>query len=173
MPEKETRISPAVIIPVGLGLGLATALGIFTLARAAPPGAQFKVSDLAISPPVVNPGQPVIISCLVTNIGAEAGDYTVSLGGDFVAEQEIFLQPGESKIVSFEVAPTVAGAYSVNVDGLTGTFEAAEIPVADIRVENLTISPSEVYIGETVTISVTATNYGTAAGSRNIICTVS
>ena len=33
MPEG--RISPAVIIPVGLGLGLATALGIYALARAA------------------------------------------------------------------------------------------------------------------------------------------
>jgi len=36
MPE-ERRISPAVIIPVSLGLGLAAALGIVALARAAPP----------------------------------------------------------------------------------------------------------------------------------------
>lgn len=42
-----------------------------------PPGAEFKVSDLVISPAEVNPGQPVTISCLVTNIGSEAGSYTV------------------------------------------------------------------------------------------------
>lgn len=35
MPE-ERRISPAVIIPVGLGLGLAMVLGIAALAQAAP-----------------------------------------------------------------------------------------------------------------------------------------
>ncbi len=36
MVEKE-RISPAVVIPIGLGLGLVAALGIAALAMAAPP----------------------------------------------------------------------------------------------------------------------------------------
>ena len=35
MPE-EKRISPAIIIPIGLGLGLAAAAGIYILAQAAP-----------------------------------------------------------------------------------------------------------------------------------------
>ena len=35
MPEE--RISPAIIIPIGLGLGLVAALGVAALARAAPP----------------------------------------------------------------------------------------------------------------------------------------
>ncbi|GAJ18930.1 unnamed protein product, partial [marine sediment metagenome] len=42
-----------------------------------------------------------------------------------------------------------------------------------IRVENLIVTPSEVYVGELVTITVTATNYGNAAGSKTIVCTVS
>ena len=37
MPEEEVKISPAmVIIPIGLGLGLATVVGIYALAQAAP-----------------------------------------------------------------------------------------------------------------------------------------
>ncbi|GAI92086.1 unnamed protein product, partial [marine sediment metagenome] len=36
MPE-EKRISPAIIIPVGLSLGLIAAVGVYALARAAPP----------------------------------------------------------------------------------------------------------------------------------------
>lgn len=48
-----------------------------------------------------------------------------------------------------------------------------EFPVSDIRAENLIITPSEVYVGEKVSISVTAKNYGTAAGKKTIICTVS
>ena len=254
-----------------------------------PPGAEFKVSDLVISPTEVNPGQPVTISCIIENIGAEAGDYMVKLGGDFVSEQSVTLQPGESKSVSFEVTPTVAKTHSVSVDGLSGSFVATEEvigfdltrptvspetiypgaaitltcpvtsrcaksqsvtakvliyegsilpghgsvittktspafsiapgqtynvivdhtaiagtidrrdvkveiyvggklvkdsewddvyyvsipPVADIRVENLTITPSEVYVEEKVTISVTAKNYGTAAGTKVITCNVS
>jgi len=37
MAEEERRISPAVVIAGGLGLGLVAALAIFTLAGAAPP----------------------------------------------------------------------------------------------------------------------------------------
>jgi len=138
----------------------------------APPGAEFRVSNPVISPAEVQIGYPVTISCLVTNIGSEAGDYTVKLGGDFMAEQTVSLQPGESKVVSFDVTPAVAKTYSVSVDGLTGTFKAVEVPVVDIRVENLVISPAEVYLGEKVTISVTAMNYGTKAGSKRITCNV-
>jgi len=136
------------------------------------PGAVFRVSDLAISPGEVNPGQPVTISCLVTNRGSLAGDYTVKMGGDFVAQQTVSLAPGESKTVSFEVTPAVAKTYQVSVDGLYGSFVATTVPVADIRVENLVVSPAEVNVGEPVTISVTATNYGTAAGTKTITCTV-
>ena len=52
------------------------------------------------------------------------------------------------------------------------TMHPTAPPVADIRVENLVVSPTEVYVGEPVTISVTTTNYGTAAGSKTITCTV-
>ena len=136
------------------------------------PPAEFQVSNLVISPTVVNPGQTVTISCTVTNITYETGTYTVKLGGDFMAEQTVSLAPGESKVVSFEVVPDVARTYSVTVDGLTGTFKATTVPVADIRVENLAIEPSEVQVGQPVTISVTATNYGTASGTKKIVCTV-
>lgn len=136
------------------------------------PGAEFRVTDLVISPTEVNPGQVVTITCTVTNIGSEAGSYTVEMGGDFVGEQTVYLEPGESKTVSFDVTPTVAKTYSVSVDGLYGSFVATTVPVADIRVEDLNISPAEVNVGEKVTISVRATNYGTASGSKVITCNV-
>jgi len=138
-----------------------------------PPAADFKVSDLVISPAEVEPGQAVTISCTVTNIGVEAGDCTVILGGDFMDSQTVTLAPGESKTVSFEVTPMVAKSYSVSVNGLYGTFRATEAPVTDIRVESLNITPSDVLVGEKVTISITAVNYGTASGSRVIRCLVS
>jgi len=43
---------------------------------------------------------------------------------------------------------------------------------ADIRVEDLAISPAQVNVGDKVTISVTATNYGTASGSKTITLSV-
>jgi len=173
MPEEERRISPAVaIVGAGLGLGVLGTVALVALAKAAPPGVKFTLSDLVISPTEVNPGQPVIISCLVTNIGDGEGTTIITLGGDFMAEQVVSLAPGESKVVSFEVVPDIAKTYSVSVDGLYGSFVATEVPVADIRASNLVISPTEVYVGEPVTISVTVTNYGAAAGSKVITCNV-
>lgn len=137
-----------------------------------PPGAEFRVSNLVISPTEVNPGQPVTISCTVANIGAAAGSCTVHLGGDFMAEKTVSLEPGQSAVVSFEVTPAEAKTFHVSVDGLTGSFVATEEAVADIRVENLIIEPSEVNVGQKVTISVTATNYGATPGSRQIVCAV-
>jgi len=144
----------------------------FILGKFCKPPAEFRVSDLVISPTVVNPGQVVTISCTVTNMTYEAGAYTVKLGGDFMAEQTVSLAPGESKVVSFEVVPDVARTYSVTVDGLSGTFRATTAPVADIRVENLRIEPEETEVGKPVIISVDVTNYGTKTGSKTIVCMV-
>ncbi|MBA7543124.1 hypothetical protein ES705_35451 [subsurface metagenome] len=41
-----------------------------------------------------------------------------------MAEQSVTLQPGESKLVSFEATPTKARTYQVSVNGLTGSFKA-------------------------------------------------
>ncbi len=137
-----------------------------------PPGAEFSVSNLSISPTEVNPGQLVTITCTAANIGAAAGSYTVHLGGDFMAEREVTLEPGQSEAVSFEVTPAEAKTFQVSVNGLTGSFVATEEAVADIRLENLVIEPAEVNVGQKVTISVTAKNYGAAAGTKTIVCTV-
>ncbi len=267
---EEKRISPAVVIVgAGLALGGGAALLYALTVRAAP---EFEVSDLVISPEVVGVGQSVAISVLVINVGTETGSKTIicEVEGP-IMEQTVTLEPGESRVVSFEVTPEVAKAYSVSVDGLYGSFEATEeevavfsvvlgvspltpkvgdmitwwalienigtvegtptvswyrnniliasstipsigpgtsrliygssfslaIPgdhvlavvvngasdsvtitvqeaaVADIKVENLVISPTDPMVGETVYISVTVTNYGTATGSKTIVCTVS
>ncbi len=122
-----------------------------------PPGAEFKVSDLIISPTEVNPGQPVTITCLVTNIGAEAGSYTVKLGGDFMAETTVTLQPSESKTVSFEVTPAVAKSYAVSVDGQSGSFAAIE-GILEFELVKPAVTPEEIYPGTTITLTCPVTS---------------
>lgn len=137
------------------------------------PEADIKVENLSIEPSEVGVGGSVRISALAKNYGGRAGSYTIRLGGDFMAEQTVSLQPGESKTVSFMVTATAVKTYSVSVDGLSGSFKATEAPVADIRVSNLAIAPKEATVGGKVSISVTATNHGNAAGSRKVLLTVS
>jgi len=142
-----------------------------------PPAAEIKLSNLAISPADVKVGSPVGISCLAENTGAETKwrKITLKVEGEVMADQTVVLAPGESKTVLFEVTPAAAKTYQVLVDGLSGSFKATGEVLpggADIRVEDLVISPSEVNVGEKVTVSVTAKNYGAAAGSKTITCTV-
>ena len=43
-----------------------------------------------------------------------------------MAEKSVTLQPGESKLVSFEATPHEARSYQVSVDGLSGSFKTIE-----------------------------------------------
>jgi len=87
-------------------------------------------------------------------------------------KKTVTLNPGESKTVDFTFTPALAKGYSVSVDGLSGSFVAHEVPEAEFAVSNLVISPTEVYVGEPVSISVTVTNTGGLAGSYEVTAEV-
>lgn len=50
-----------------------------------------------------------------------------------MAEQSVSLNPGESRVVSFEAVPSVAKTYHVSVNGLTGSFAAIAPPFYWLR----------------------------------------
>lgn len=47
-----------------------------------------------------------------------------------------------------------------------------ELPPANVVLSDLVISPAELYLGQSVTISVTATNIGETKGTATITCEV-
>lgn len=55
-----------------------------------------------------------------------------------MAEQSVTLQPGESRIISFEAIPHDAKTYQVSVDGLIGSFTAAT-PAAALRIDIISV----------------------------------
>ncbi len=83
-------------------------------------------------------------------------------------KKTVTLNPGESKVVGFTFTPATVRGYTVSVDGLTGSFVAIKAPGAEFVVSDLVIDPSEVYIGEPVSISVVVTNVGNKAGSYEV-----
>jgi len=87
-------------------------------------------------------------------------------------KKTVTLNPGESKVVGFTFTPTTDKGYTVNVDGLTGSFIALKVPEAEFVVSDLVIDPTEVYVGEPVSISVVVTNVGNKAGSYEVTCEV-
>lgn len=123
------------------------------------------VSDLAINPAGVEPGETVVVAVRVTNIGELAGFYTavLKINGAEEAMKEVELAGGESTLIEFPVAREVTGEYTVNVDGATGVFVVAEFVISD-----LSISPAKVGPEEVVAVSVNVANPGEVASSRTI-----
>ncbi len=127
----------------------------------------FTVSELTISPAEVGTRNTVTISTLVTNRGEFDIVRTVTLKiNDVVVDsKEIILAGGVSQKVIFTTVQHTAGDYTVDIDGKTGTFtvvtETEELPEpAAFTTSSLTVSPTEVYTGESVTISALVTNTG-------------
>jgi len=111
--------------------------GTFTVTEPAelPPSgtpAAFTLSSLSISPIEANIGESVTISVLVANTGEGAGSYTITLkiNGVEEATEEITLAGGANDTVIFTTVQDEAGTYSVDVDGLIGSFMVKKSPAS-------------------------------------------
>jgi len=105
------------------------------LGYARPPAvAIFAASSLLIIPTEVNIGETVNIIIVVTNTGGQSGNYQVILkiNGVVEADRDIALDAGAVKQVSFSTSKDTAGTYSVDVCGLTGSFEVKQKPVPPV-----------------------------------------
>jgi len=106
-------------------------LAVFGYEAEAPPPATFQISLFGISPDRVYIGDTVTITMLVANTGGQPGSYQVVLkiNGAVEATQEVILDAGASERVSFTALKGDIGTYSVDVNGVNGTFEVEERPL--------------------------------------------
>jgi len=130
--------------------------------------ADFVASGLSVNPTEVYIGEGVTIGTLITNTGNLAGSYKVILRIDNVVmdTREVTLEAGASKVLTFTIAKNVAGTYEVTIDSLSGTF-VARGPTTFV-VSELSVNPTKVETGESVTISTLITNTGNLAGSYKV-----
>ena len=132
--ELDTTVDP-VTRTITADIDSFTIFAIMAPVPAAPPlapalePAAFTSSSLSISPLEVDTGETVTISVLMTNTGEEAGSYTIILKINGVVEEtkEITLAGDVSKAVSFTTSRDKTGNYSVDVDGLAGSFTVKEV----------------------------------------------
>ncbi|MFW6111188.1 MAG: MBL fold metallo-hydrolase, partial [Thermoproteota archaeon] len=89
--------------------------------------AEFKLSNLSVTPSEVEKGQTVTVTVDVQNTGGMRGTETVKFRIDGeVVTREVTLQAGEVGRISFDFEAELEGAYDVEVAGLSQSFMVVE-----------------------------------------------
>ncbi len=118
-----TKIEAVLIVAVIVVAAVAVYLAFRP--RPTPPPGEFELSNLLIEPTEVDEGDSVTISVNVTNVGETnvTGKIYLMLNDKQEDSQEVTLEAGESRIVTFTVTKS-AGDYDVAIFGtdLTGTL---------------------------------------------------
>lgn len=137
--------------------------------------AEFQLSNLTLSSPEVNVGQPITISVNVTNTGEEAGTYSINLTiNDAVKETKaVQLSGSASNIVEFEDIESKVGSYSVKIGDLNATFKITAAPsAASFSMYALLFNPEETWANEPIQITVKVINFGQTAGNYPVNLTI-
>lgn len=171
MPE-EVKISPAVIIPIGLGLGLVGAVGLYALAQAAPApeGAKIKIEILDAeghpvphnSPVSLLEGESYTVRLTITNLSTKAGepwgtnldvmitafcDYTTLIT---ITRATEYFAAGEAIIFDYPMAvPLGTGGQAGQI--VVRVFDPEGNLVAE-GIEPLTVETIEIIYGATIVI---------------------
>ncbi|MFC1966545.1 Ig-like domain-containing protein [Chloroflexota bacterium] len=115
--------------------------GTLTVKAVAPPPppppptvTAFSISGLSVSPAEVGIGAKVTISVTAANTGNAAGSYEVTLriNGAAVETKTVTLAGGSSEKVTFTTTRDTAGTYTVDINGLSGTFKVKEAPAEEV-----------------------------------------
>ena len=139
--------------------------------------AEFKVTDLTITPSETEEAEPVVISANITNIGNLEGTYDANLTiNNVLTQNQTVVVPGNSTsvIVEFTVIEEKVGNYTVGLGGLTGSFRIKEAPptASNIHLSNPLVNPYENWANETTFFAVTADNPSSEADKLTIKFTV-
>ena len=127
---------------------------------------QIQFVGLTVDPPQALIGQSVIASVNVTNIGGEAGTYTVNLmlDGKTYLTQIVKLAPGETKAVQFTLAISEEGIHTIAI----GTLEVSLNLINTIEMSDLAINRTEAKVGEPIGISFNVANRGQESGNYSV-----
>jgi hypothetical protein len=126
----------------------------------------YEVVSFKMAPVRVATGEKVTIEAEVQNINSETDTYNIPLMVNGVADnrKSVTLAPGQSELLTFEVTRSQAGSYKISVGDKESVLTVEKPSPPDIRFSNLVISPDEVDVCESVTITATVKNIGGSRG---------
>jgi beta-lactamase superfamily II metal-dependent hydrolase len=125
-----------------IGIASLVVLGIIIALLTAP---KLEVSNLNISPEEIKPGDTVAVTAEARNIGVRRGTYELELKVNGIVEQSegVTLDGGETTTISFSIEKDIEGSYSVELTGLTGTFEVIEPKSVNLTVHFIDVGQGD------------------------------
>jgi hypothetical protein len=171
--SRSTRSKLKIVFLANLIILVAAIPSYFYVYSLIPKPAEFQVTNLVLDSDKVQVGGKMQISVNVTNIGDKTGNYSVILTIDDepIGTKMVQLSAAESTTVVFTATATAEGNHTIKIGNLTKVFQVTlEAPTqqAELRLTNLGISRTEAEVGETITVSATATNIGDEAGDFSL-----
>ncbi len=130
--------------------------------------AEFEVSNLNLSKEEVEIDETVTVTVDVSNTGEVSGSRNVELllDEELLDSQEVKVEGGNTKTVTFKVSRKEAGTYNISISNLTKSFEV--LKPAEFKVSDLIVNPSEVEPNEDVEISADVKNIGEVEGTETL-----
>ena len=86
--------------------------------------AGLQLTDLAIDPAEINPGEEVLVTATITNVSDAEKSYSAELSINDATEavKEVVLPAGGTELLSFSVSKDITGNYRVILGDLSGQF---------------------------------------------------
>ena len=155
--SRSTRTKLKIIFVATLILLVITVPSYIYVQSIIPKPASFQVSDLTLEEDWIQFGDPAQISVNVTNVGDEAGNYTVTvtINDEPVASKTVQLSGKESTIVEATAIGVTEGNHTVMVNDLTVDLKVTpEAPTrpATMEITSLGISRVQAGVGETIVV---------------------
>ena len=99
----------------------------------------FEFSTLAVDPESVAKDESVTVTVECSNVGLGSGSHSVilTIDGEDEDEKTVSLDPDDSTTITFQAPTSEPGTYSVEIEGLTGSYEVKAGGVPGFPVESL------------------------------------
>ncbi|EMA63074.1 CARDB domain-containing protein [Halorubrum lipolyticum] len=112
-------------------------------------------------------GEDAEVTATVENVGNETGTFTAELeeGSTVLNTKDVEVGPGETRDIEFTEPFDTAGTYDLSVNGESAGTLTVEPPSAAFEVTDVSLSETEIAVGDTVTVTAAIENTGDSDGT--------